>query len=377
MYIGWSPHQTWIVFTGSSFGVLSYGGFEYISDDKQETEATSNVEGTHIMANNTELKTVTEYVRAGKSYSIVVDEATDQLYKVTPAGRKFKVDVDGAYDAVAGDGDALVKLQAYFAVDTDDAVKADDAKVDDTVVETEQNDDKVEADKAGDVKNEDTMLTDATDDAVVADEADADVKDVEPSDEPEPVVDEQPAVDDASDAVVDVPEPTTDTDVTTDDGGDVDVMPSDDVVTEPAEQPVETVEDQPADDVSDTDTADVDLTDAVVEAASDDVTNPTNVPDMTDAVVDVASHDVVNVVDTPDVAPVDYGNVPEGYVQEPLDEVESAGTEPIGTDAVAPKPIDADKPANVMSEQVSHVPVVVILCLIAILVVVLFMLFYF
>lgn len=330
------------------------------------------------MANNTEFKTVTEYVRAGKSYSIVVDEATDQLYKVTPAGRKFKVDVDGAYDAVAGDGDALLKLQAYFAVDTDDAVKADDAKVDDTVVETENKEETVEADKAGDVKKtEEVVPADTTDDTVAADETDADVKDVKPADEPEPVVDEQPAVDDASDAVIDVPEPTTDTDVATDDGSDVDVMPSDDVVTEPAEHPVETVEDKPTDDVADTDTADVDMTDAVVEAASDDVINPTSVPDMTDAVVDVASPDVVNVVDTPDVAPVDYGTVPDGYVQEPLDEVESAGAEPIGTDAVAPKPIDADKPANVMSEQVSHVPVVVILCLIAILVVVLFMLFYF
>ena len=119
------------------------------------------------MANNTEFKTVTEYVRAGKSYSIVVDEATDQLYKVTPAGRKFKVDVDGAYDAVAGDGDALAKLQAYFAVDTDDAVKADDTKVDYTVVETEKNDDKIETDKVDDVKTEESVPTDATDDAVV------------------------------------------------------------------------------------------------------------------------------------------------------------------------------------------------------------------
>lgn len=64
---------------------------------------------------NSDLRTITEYDKQGKHYSIAVDEATGQLYRVTPSGRKYKCDEDQAKSNVEGIDDAAAALAEYLS----------------------------------------------------------------------------------------------------------------------------------------------------------------------------------------------------------------------------------------------------------------------
>ena len=106
---------------------------------------------------NSDLRTITEYDKQGKRYSIAADEATGQLYRVTPSGRKYKCDEEQAKSNVEGIDDAAAALAEYLGgkdgadAKPADAKKAVDAHVRDAALETHDDAD-VTDDDTDDIK---------------------------------------------------------------------------------------------------------------------------------------------------------------------------------------------------------------------------------
>ena len=103
---------------------------------------------------NSDLRTITEYDKQGKHYSLAVDEATGQLYRVTPSGRKYKCDEEQAKSNVEGIDDAAAALAEYLegkggaGEKQKPDTKRDDAPAKDAMPETRNDADATDADVA-------------------------------------------------------------------------------------------------------------------------------------------------------------------------------------------------------------------------------------
>lgn len=257
---------------------------------------------------NSDLRTITEYDKQGKHYSIAVDEATGQLYRVTPSGRKYKCDEEQAKSNVEGIDDAAADLTEYLSGKGG----------------------------AGEKQKPDTKVDDAP----------------------------------AKDAM---PETHNDADATDDGTDDIDVDADVDVESHQMEEPLVTVDKKPYDDVVD---------DAPVTEASTEFDVPAT---DTEAQFSVAYHDVADmpVSDDAQITPdaIDEETFDDAEVDDAfadmVDDV-SAGisdTDDTGKIMMQPKedvPLVAE---HVMSEHVSHAPIVILILLIVAVIVALFLLF--
>lgn len=257
---------------------------------------------------NSDLRTITEYDKQGKHCSLAVDEATGQLYRVTPSGRKYKCDEEQAKSNVEGIDDAAAALSEYLEG----------------------------RGGAGEKQKPDTKVDDAP----------------------------------AEDAM---PEMRNDEDATDDGADDIDVDADVDVEPHQMEEPLITVDEKPSDDVVD---------DAHVADASTEFDVP--VTD-TEAQFSVAYHDVADmpvsddfqaVTDATDEETFDDAEVDDAFA-DMVDDVTAgvSDTDDTGKIMVQPKedvPLVAE---HVMSEHVSHAPIVILILLIVAVIVALFLLF--
>lgn len=254
---------------------------------------------------NSDLRTITEYDKQGKHYSIAVDEATGQLYRVTPSGRKYKCDEEQAKSNVEGIDDAAADLAEYLSGKGGTDENATVAKADSTPVEDTMPDTRNDEDTTVDKEKDEAQSQPAEENPVI-------------------VSDEQP---------INAVGITASDDAAHDSNTEHDDAPTTDTETQ-FSVAYHDVSDMP---LSDDSVADVDVTD---EETFDDA-------EVNDAFADMVDDVSAGISDTDDTGKI---------MMQPKEDV----------------PLVAE---HVMSEHVSHAPIVILILLIVAVIVALFLLF--